>query len=134
MTGNVTAACAQAEVGKTQVYEWRKTDIDFRFEWDEALENAADLLEAEAWRRAVQGTERPIYQGGQLVGTVREYSDSLLMFLLRAGRPHKFRERVELTLKDPLQALAEATGMPEQEVIAAVRDVTEQKLLPSKGT
>jgi hypothetical protein len=91
MTGNVTVACAQAEVGKTQVYEWRKDDIEFRFAWDDAIESAADLLEAEAFRRGVQGTRRPVYQGGVLVGHVQEYSDTLLIFLLKAARPHKFR-------------------------------------------
>jgi hypothetical protein len=133
MTGNVTVACAQAEVGKTQVYEWRKDDIEFRFAWDDAIESAADLLEAEAFRRGVQGTRRPVYQGGVLVGHVQEYSDTLLIFLLKAARPHKFRDRVEVSLKDPLRALAEATGMPEQEVITAIREISEQKLLPAKA-
>ena len=48
---------------------------------------ARDNLEAEAYRRAVEGVERPVYQGGRLVGTVREYSDSLLTIMLRARHP-----------------------------------------------
>ncbi|MBX6773030.1 MAG: hypothetical protein IRY83_14975 [Chloroflexi bacterium] len=56
-----------------------------------------DALEAEAWRRAVDGVERPVYQNGQRVGAVREYSDTLLIFLLKGGRPQKYRERYELS-------------------------------------
>ena len=60
-----------------------------------------DDLELEARRRAVEGTERPVfYQGGE-VGYVREYSDTLLIFLLKAHRPNKFRERVEHEHKVP---------------------------------
>jgi hypothetical protein len=42
----------------------------------------------EAWRRAVKGCRKPVYQGGQLVGYVREFSDLLLIFLIKAARPH----------------------------------------------
>jgi hypothetical protein len=37
--------------------------------------------------RAVEGVERPVFQRGQQVGTIREYSDRLLMFMLKARRP-----------------------------------------------
>ena len=59
-------------------------------------------MEREAYRRAVKGVEKPVYRGGQLVGTIREYSDSLLMFLLRARRPELYRDhsRVERTRGD----------------------------------
>ncbi len=62
-----------------------------------AEEVAADRLEAEAWRRAVEGVERPVgwYQG-KPGGYVKEYSDVLLIFLLKGLRPEKYRERMEL--------------------------------------
>lgn len=50
------------------------------------------MLEQEAYRRAVEGVEEPVYQGGELVGTVRRYSDKLLEFLLRGRRPQVYRE------------------------------------------
>lgn len=131
--GNVTMVCVRLDMSRSQAYDWRAKDAEFRLLWDDAIEHAADLLEAEAWRRGVQGVERPVYQGGQQVGTVREFSDTLLIFLLKGIRPHKFRDRVEVVLKDPLVAIAEATGMPEQEVITAVREISEQKLLSEKA-
>ncbi len=53
----------------------------------------ADLLEDEAVRRAKDGVEEPVYQGGKLVGHVQKYSDTLLIFLLKGAKPEKFRER-----------------------------------------
>src|SRR3546814_13265486 len=35
----------------------------------------------------------PHFHQGRVAGTVRKYSDSLLMFLLRAHRPDRYRER-----------------------------------------
>jgi hypothetical protein len=63
--------------------------------WDEALEDAADRLEAEAFRRAVRGVDRPVVYRGERVGTVHEFSDALLMFLLKAARPEKYRDRFD---------------------------------------
>jgi hypothetical protein len=52
----------------------------------------ADALEDEANRRAREGVERPVYQGGKFVGAIREFSDTLLIFLLKGLKPEKFRE------------------------------------------
>ena len=61
----------------------------------------ADMLEDEAVRRAKDGVERPVYQGGKLVGHVQEYSDTLLIFLLKGARPEKYRDRVQRELSGP---------------------------------
>ena len=55
-----------------------------------ALEEAADKLEMEAFRRAVEGIGENTYFRGDVVGSVTRYSDWLLMFLLKAQRPSKF--------------------------------------------
>jgi hypothetical protein len=62
---------------------------------DEATDEACDVLEAEAWRRAVDGVDRPIFQRGEQVGVERVYSDNLMVQLLKAHRPEKYRERTE---------------------------------------
>lgn len=89
----MSVACKVAGVPRRTAYDRRESDEQFAAAWDEALEAAADVLEAEAVRRAVQGVEKPVYQGGEMVGTVQEYSDTLLIFLLKGNRPEKFRER-----------------------------------------
>lgn len=93
--GTVRHACEAADVGRSTVYEWREEDADFAAAWDAALEEAADTLEREAMRRAAEGVDKPVFQGGALVGFVREYSDTLLIFLLKGLRPEKYRERVD---------------------------------------
>jgi hypothetical protein len=95
---SVTGAAKIARVDRTTVYVWRKDDDDFKAAWDEAIEAGGDLLEDEAWKRATKGTLKPIYQGGKKVGSVREYSDTLLIFLLKGRKPEKYRERINLDL------------------------------------
>ena len=70
----------------------RRQSEDFAAQWDEALEEGTDLLDAEARRRAVTGIDKPVYYKGEVVGSITKYSDRLLMFLLRAHRPQVFRD------------------------------------------
>jgi hypothetical protein len=90
--GVVQYACDAVGIHRSTAYELRKDDEAFQRAWDEACQVAADALEQEAWRRAVEGVDEPVFQGGERVGSVRRYSDTLLMFLLRARRPETFRE------------------------------------------
>lgn len=53
-------------------------------------------LEAEARRRAMDGVDEPVYHKGEVVGHVRKYSDTLLIFLLKAHRPHKYRDNYKI--------------------------------------
>lgn len=98
----VTVSAEQASVDRATVYRWREKDVEFAKAWDEALEAGTDRLEQEALRRARDGVAKPVYQGGKQVGQVQEYSDTLMIFLLKSRRPDKFRDRVsaELTGKD----------------------------------
>lgn len=70
---------------------------DFAAQWDEAIETAIDALEHEARRRAVKGVDEPVFYQGNVCGVVTRYSDTLLIQLLKAHRPEKYRERHELT-------------------------------------
>lgn len=93
----VTDAAKAAGTARTTVRYWRDNDEQFAKDWDDAYDEGTDVLEAEAQRRAVEGVKRPVYQGGELVGHVQEYSDTLMNIMLQARRPHKFRNRTELT-------------------------------------
>ncbi|WP_156928970.1 hypothetical protein [Bradyrhizobium sp. th.b2] len=74
---------------------------DFAERWALAYEAGVDKLEDAAIRRAVEGVEKPVYQGGVLVGSVTEYSDTLLGLMLRGKRPKVYNtERHEHTGKD----------------------------------
>lgn len=78
-------------MSKTAANNRRHRDEKFARAWDAALEAATDVLEKEAVRRAVQGVDEPVYQGGKQVGSITRYSDTLLIFLLKANRD-KFRQ------------------------------------------
>lgn len=72
-SGNVYLSCKAAGVPRRTVYNWRKKWSTFADEWDEAKDDAVDRLDAEAWKRAVDGQ-----------------SDRLLMFLLKAHKPEVY--------------------------------------------
>ena len=86
-TGNVTAAAQQSGIARSTVYYWRHHDAAFAASWEDAMSEATDRLALEARRRALEGVEEVRYFKGEPIGTIRRYSDTLLMFLLRAYRP-----------------------------------------------
>ncbi len=70
----------------------RREDEDFAEAWDHAMEAGTDKLVDEAVRRAVDGTHDPIYYKGEVCGYKLNYSDTMLMFLIRGQRPDTYRE------------------------------------------
>lgn len=77
-------------------YRWRREMPEFAKAWDEAKILGLDKLEDELLRRAHDGVEKLVfYKGRKLKHTIREYSDTLGIFLLKGGKPEKYRERVE---------------------------------------
>ena len=81
-------------LGRTILYERKQADLDFARAWEDAVEVGIETMEQEAFRRATLGVDKPVYQGGKKVGSVREFSDTLLIFLLKARRPEIYRERL----------------------------------------
>ena len=77
------------------VSELRRADADFASRWKESDDLAIERMEFEADRRAVDGTDRPVFYQGERCGEIREYSDSLLVFRLKARRPEVYRERFD---------------------------------------
>lgn len=82
--GSKRRAMEEAGVSREQVDRLREADPAFSAAFDTAVEEAADRLEQEARRRAIEGVDRPVFQGGIHVGDVREYSDRLLEVMLKA--------------------------------------------------
>ena len=105
-TGTLTSACKAARIRFGTVYVWRETDLEFSLAEQAARNAFADGLEEEAIRRARLGVLRPVYQMGQRVGFTQEYSDSLLLALLKAHRPDKYRERVDLNVAPVIKQVA----------------------------
>lgn len=99
--GNITQAAELAGIDRKTHYIWMKNDPDYPAAYEEAMEQAADRLEQEARRRAVEGVEEPIFYQGKKVGTVQKYSDTLLIFLLKGARPEKYAERYDQRISGP---------------------------------
>jgi hypothetical protein len=93
--GNVSESAKLAGIQRTTHYLWLKTSKVYEDAFNDAREDAADALEKEARRRAVEGVNEPVFYQGAKCGFVRKYSDTLLIFLLKGNRPEKFRERYE---------------------------------------
>ena len=107
-TGNVSQSARLIGASRARLYLRRDTDPGFGRAWEEAEETVADRLEAEAWRRAVEGFDEPVVSGGKLVCDengnavmIRRYSDVLLIRLLAAYRPQKFDRRASASVATP---------------------------------
>ena len=71
---SVGGSCVVAGISRRSYYDWRAEDPEFAAECDEAMDAGTDFLEDVARQRAT------------------ESSDTLLIFLLKARRPEKYRE------------------------------------------
>lgn len=76
--GSVATACRAAGIDRSTAYRERQRDERFALAWADAEEGATDMLESEALRRAMEG------------------SDRLVVMLLRARRPGIYREDVRV--------------------------------------
>lgn len=91
-TGNATAAASKAGVSRSSAYAHRDIDPAFKALWEEAEAIADDALVAEARRRAVTGVEEPVFYQGEICGTIKRYSDTMLTILLKHAHGGKYRE------------------------------------------
>lgn len=78
-TLNVSEACREAGVTRSMAYRHRAKFPEFRRRWAELEEADVDRLEAELRRRALSADDRA--------------SHTLLMFLLKAHRPHLYGDQ-----------------------------------------
>lgn len=95
--GTVSHAAKAAGINRSQHYRWLEKSQDYVKEFELAQMAAAEALEAEARRRAIEGTEEDVRYQGKKVGPVRRYSDILLIFLLKGALPSKYAERRQIT-------------------------------------
>ena len=105
---SVTAAADTAAINRWTIYRWRKEDEDFAEAMARAQEEGIDRLEDHARQRAMDA-ERP--------------SDALTMFLLKAHRPVKYRERVDLAHSGGIEQVKRVIiARPEEESDADASD------------
>ena len=99
-SANITLACKKASIPRRTFYNWCKEEV-FNKRYAESSVLAVGLLEDEAKRRAVNGVIKPVYYKGAVCGKIKEYSDVLLIVLLKAHAPEKYKERVQAEHSGP---------------------------------
>lgn len=99
---SISRSAWAAGITETTPYDWKNKSLatldeetgrykdDFCVRWAAAYETGVHSLEDEAFRRATKGVEKPVYQGGVLVGTVTEHSDTLMGLMLRGKAPKTY--------------------------------------------
>lgn len=86
-TGNIRLSCLAAGVSRAVAMREKEADPEFSEMWDLAFEDATDILEGTAFKRAKEG------------------SDYLLTFMLRSLRPKVYGEK-KTTVEDTVKGLA----------------------------
>ncbi len=98
-TLNVTAAAKAAGVHRATAYRLRDRDAVFRQEWDAAIAEAVDRLEAQAFKFAIEGAEERTYDAdGKLVSRRVREDPATVARLLAAHRPDQYSERRRVEL------------------------------------
>lgn len=137
--GNVTQSCEIADFTTVTAYRHYKNNPEFAKAWDEAAKIGARALEDEARRRGFQGWEEPVFYEGEQVASVRKFSDTLLIFILKAHFPEKYRERFQAELTGPgggpiqTQNLDDmAKALPDKD-LRLLRDILARVAAPGPG-
>ncbi len=100
--GNVLLSSQKAGINRVTVYRWLEHDEDFFFAFNQAKEDAKDVLRAEIYRRGKEGYDEPVYHLGRYQGTVRKYSDTLLIFHAKALMP-EYRDKSQVDVTNHMQ-------------------------------
>ena len=111
------AECSEAAkaAGTTRqtVYRWRQADEAFAVAYADAVEQGTEVLESVARKRAVGG------------------SDTLLIFLLKARRPEKYRDTVRVdqttTIRDDRKSVRAAAQRDPEAFERLARAMVEDK-------
>lgn len=94
-TASPKAAAAAAGIVRSTAFYHKANDLEFRTQWEAAVEVALDSLLEEAYRRAAVGVDEPVIHQGRVSTvadpetgderplTVRKYSDRLMEVLLK---------------------------------------------------
>lgn len=104
-TCNVRLSAQAVGIDRATAFHRRKMDEAFAAEWAAAKEDAVDVLEAEARRRALSG------------------SDWLLWRMLQAHRRDVYGDSIRVDVRRETERIAAELGMSDDEITAAVAEV-----------
>jgi hypothetical protein len=85
-------------------------DDVFRQEVEAAIEEANAKVELEIHRRAVEGYEEPVFYMGEVVGSIRKWSDRLLELRAKGALPDKYAPERNMRMTSELTTTTIAAG------------------------
>jgi hypothetical protein len=91
-TCSIKQASRLAVIDKSTHFVWMSRDANYVAAFESCKVQAVQVLEDEAVRRASEGVDEPVFYKGEQCGTIRRYSDSLMMLLLKGHLPSRYRE------------------------------------------
>lgn len=115
--GNVTVAAKAAGINRSTAYKAQRDDPEFERQWQAAYDEACDLIEAEALRRASRGTRKGIYYKGVRVDEEIEYSDTLMLAMLKGHKPDKYGDKITIKVKPEWLTVLEEAGVTASDVL-----------------
>jgi hypothetical protein len=107
--GTVYHAAQAAGISRQTAYRWQRDDPDFAEQWDEAIENAIDVVESVIYQKALSG---------DVIAAI---------FYLKAQRP-KFRDRLNIDIaqvKSEIEERMAQLGMTPNLLARAIPTLTE---------
>ena len=81
---NIVISCELANVPRGTFYKWLRTDEQFAAAAEQVQIDSGAMIDAEIDRRGRIGIEEDVWHDGAPVGTVRKFSDSLLIARAKA--------------------------------------------------
>lgn len=96
-TNNVTQVCAEMNVSRMMIYAMKAQDPVFRQRLSDAQTIGIDSWEDAAARRAFDGVDRKVFHQGVQIDTVKDYSDSIAIAMLRGAKPERYATRTDNT-------------------------------------
>jgi len=107
--GTVFHAAQAAGISRQTAYRWQRDDPEFADQWDEAIENAVDVVESVIYQKALSG---------DVIAAI---------FYLKAQRP-KFRDRLNIDVeqvKSEIQERVAQLGVTPRLLAQAIPALTE---------
>lgn len=98
-TGVATIAANVAGISRVAAYQHRNDDEKFAADWDDALEQAVDLVEAGAFKSATYGDVEDVYHQGIKCGERVKYSDRMREMILRGRRAPIYGAKAQIEIK-----------------------------------
>jgi len=127
----VRRAAEAAGISTTSHYRWLESDPEYVAAFEEAERLSVKSLEEEARRRAYEGCRRLKFdgKGNVLIDPATgepyeelQYSDTLMIFLLKGAAPDKYRERMDTNVNGKVELSGEITHKHSLEALLGQTD------------